>query len=45
MICYMGRDPAEMDRLIAARPDIVNIDDMALFRRRTEAAGLDTHGQ
>ena len=45
MICYMGRDPAEMDRVIAARPDIVNIDDMALFRRRTEAAGLDTHGQ
>jgi glycerophosphoryl diester phosphodiesterase len=45
MICYMGRDPAEMDRVIAARPDIVNIDDMSLFRRRMEAAGLNTHGQ
>lgn len=45
MICYMGRDPVVMDRVIAARPDIVNIDDLALFRRRMEAAGLDTHGQ
>lgn len=40
MICYMGRDAGEMDRVIAARPDIVNIDDMALFRRRLRAAGL-----
>lgn len=45
MICYMGRDPSEMDRVIAARPDIVNIDDMGLFRRRMEAAGLNTHGK
>ena len=42
MICYMGRDAGEMDRVIAARPDIVNIDDMALFRRRLRAAGLQT---
>lgn len=45
MICYMGRDPAMMDRVIAARPDIVNIDDMFLFRSRLEAAGLKTHGR
>ena len=34
MICYMGRKAEMMDRLIAARPDIVNIDDIFLFRRR-----------
>ena len=45
MICYMGRDPAVFDRVIAARPDIVNIDDLFTFRRRMEAAGLDTHGR
>lgn len=45
MICYMGRDPAVFDRVIAARPDIVNIDDMFAFRARVEAAGLDTHGR
>jgi glycerophosphoryl diester phosphodiesterase len=45
MICYMGRDPAVFDRVIAARPDIANIDDIFTFRRRMEAAGLDTHGR
>ncbi|NCO20695.1 MAG: hypothetical protein GW905_01485 [Rhodobacterales bacterium] len=45
MICYMGRDPAIIDRVIAARPDIVNIDDMFLFRRRMQAADFDTHGR
>ena len=45
MICYMGRDPAVFDRVIAARPDIVNIDDLFTFRRRVEAAGLDTFGR
>jgi glycerophosphoryl diester phosphodiesterase len=45
MICYMGRDPEVFDRVIAARPDIVNIDDMFTFRRRVEAVGLDTHGR
>jgi glycerophosphoryl diester phosphodiesterase len=45
MICYMGRDPEVFDRVIAARPDIANIDDIFTFRRRMEAAGLDTHGQ
>lgn len=45
MICYMGRDPAVFDRMIAARPDIANIDDIFTFRRRMEAAGLDTHGR
>ncbi|MFW5881365.1 MAG: glycerophosphodiester phosphodiesterase [Roseicyclus sp.] len=45
MVCYMGRDPAVFDRVIAARPDIVNIDDIFTFRRRMEAAGLDTHGR
>jgi len=44
MICYMGRDPDVLDRVIAARPDIVNIDDLFTFRRRMEAAGLATHG-
>ena len=44
MVCYMGRDADVMDRVIAARPDIVNIDDLPLLRRRMEAAGLDTHG-
>lgn len=44
MICYMGRDPEVFDRVIAARPDIVNIDDLFTFRLRMEAAGLDTHG-
>ena len=45
MICYMGRDPEVFDRVIAARPDIANIDDIFTFRRRMEAAGLDTHGR
>jgi len=40
MICYMGRDAAVMDRVVAARPDIVNIDDIFLFRRRLAAAGM-----
>jgi glycerophosphoryl diester phosphodiesterase len=43
MICYMGRDASVFDKVIAARPDIVNIDDLFTFRRRVEAAGLDTH--
>lgn len=34
MICYMGRDPKVFDRVIAARPDIVNIDDIFIFRDR-----------
>lgn len=45
MICYMGRDPEVFDRVIAARPDIANIDDIFTFRRQMEAAGLDTHGR
>jgi glycerophosphoryl diester phosphodiesterase len=45
MICYMGRDASVFDKVIAARPDIVNIDDLFTFRRRVEAAGLDTHGR
>jgi len=45
MICYMGRDPEIFDRVIATRPDIVNIDDLFTFRRRMEAAGLDTNGR
>lgn len=45
MICYMGCDPDVFDRVIAARPDIVNIDDLFTFRRRVEAAGLATDGR
>lgn len=45
MICYMGRDPDVFDKVIAARPDIVNIDDLFTFRRRMASAGLDTHGR
>ncbi|MEO1238390.1 MAG: glycerophosphodiester phosphodiesterase family protein [Pseudomonadota bacterium] len=45
MICYMGRDTDVFDRVIAARPDIVNIDDMFTFRQRVEAAGLGTYGR
>jgi len=44
MICYMGRDSGTMDQVIAARPDIVNIDDLFLFRRRLAAHGLTRHG-
>ncbi|MEO1679110.1 MAG: glycerophosphodiester phosphodiesterase family protein [Pseudomonadota bacterium] len=40
MVCYMGRKADVMDRVIAARPDIVNIDDLFLFRERLRAAGL-----
>lgn len=38
MICYMGREAVQMDRMIEARPDIVNIDDLALFEARLKAA-------
>ncbi len=34
MIRYMGGDPQVVDRVVAARPDIVNIDDIFLLRRR-----------
>lgn len=40
MICYMGQDAAVMDGIIAARPDLVNLDQPFLFRRRMAAAGL-----
>ena len=42
MICYMGRDPAVMDAIIAARPDLVNVDGPFLFRRRMASLGLQT---
>lgn len=40
MICYMGDDPSTIDRVIAARPDLVNIDHLFLLRDRLRAAGL-----
>ena len=34
MVAYMGGDPAIFDRIIAARPDLVNLDQPVAFARR-----------
>ncbi|MEL6169934.1 MAG: glycerophosphodiester phosphodiesterase family protein [Pseudomonadota bacterium] len=44
MIHYPGQTPAFYDRVIAARPDLVNIGDLFTFRRRVSAAGYPTDG-
>lgn len=40
MVAYMGQDPRIFDRVIAMRPDLVNLDQPFAFRRRLAAVDL-----
>lgn len=44
MIAYMGEDEDAMQRIIAARPDLVNLDDPFRFKEICSAMGPTEHG-